>query len=127
MNDDPLNDTLFGLTAVTGTIAAILLVGLVVVGGYQLGWWLEEDAVNRSAEISDQSVNRESALREEALDQHDTVLDLRATLSTATDDQKPALEARIAAAIDRFCDSYGQIDNVDVPDSTHQFANEECA
>lgn len=115
-----------GPTVFVAVATVILSFALLAWGGYELGWWLEEDAVNRSAEISDNSVNRESALREEALDHHDTVLNLRTTLTTATESQQPALEAQIAASIDRFCDSYGQIDNLQLPDSVNEFADKEC-
>lgn len=120
------DETFFGITATSMVIAFVCGMALLAWGGYELGWWLEEDRVNRSAEISDNSVNRESALREDALDHHDTVLRLRATHASASDEQKPTLEAQITASLDRFCDSYGQIDNLQLPDSVNEFADKEC-
>lgn len=47
---------------------AIVVVALVIVGGYQLGWWLKKDAVNRNAKINQDTYGRQNALVEQILD-----------------------------------------------------------
>lgn len=47
---------------ILATIGTILVIGLVVVGGYLGGWWLQEDAVNRTAQINQNSYGRQVAL-----------------------------------------------------------------
>lgn len=49
-------------TGILATILGIILVVGIVVGGYLGGWWLQKDAVNRTAEINQGSYGRQVAL-----------------------------------------------------------------
>ncbi len=58
-------------SAAANTLAvllAIVLIAAVIVGGYQLGWWLKKDAVNRNAKINQDTYGRQNALVEQILD-----------------------------------------------------------
>jgi hypothetical protein len=52
---------------VLGVIAALAATAVLAVGGYQAGWWLQKDAVNRTAKINAGSYNRQAALVDEVL------------------------------------------------------------
>lgn len=112
---------------IMGGIAATAVAVVAIVGLYQLGWWAEEDAVNRRAEIADESFARQSALRDEALDYHETVLELDVALTGASESQRPALEAQRANQLDRFCDSWGLLNSdIDLPRSVETYGEENC-
>lgn len=53
--------------AVLYTIVGLILLAAIVVGGYQLGWWLKQNAVNRNAKINRTSYEVQQTYREEVL------------------------------------------------------------
>ena len=55
-------------SAVAIGVGAIVLTAGIAVGGYQLNWWLRDQAVNRTAEINQDSYGRQNALVEQILD-----------------------------------------------------------
>jgi type II secretory pathway component PulM len=53
---------------VLATIGGLLLCVAIVIGGWQLGWWLKDETVNRNAQILQDSYGRQNALVEQVLD-----------------------------------------------------------
>lgn len=49
-------------TAVLATILGLVLVVALIIGGWQLGWWLKKETVNRNAQINQGSYGRQVAL-----------------------------------------------------------------
>lgn len=54
-----------GLRTVTAVLIAVLLVAVIAVGGWQLGWWLKSASVNKNARIQQDSYGRQTALIEQ--------------------------------------------------------------
>lgn len=113
---------------VFAVIGGLLLTVLLAVGGWQLGWWMNESGTNRRARINNDSYARQSALVDDVLDKHRTALDIDVQLATATPAQAAPLRAQRIAVVAQFCDSFGQIKpTVTVPASVASFASQECA
>ncbi len=86
---------IFSSTAVV--VVTLVLIIAVVVGGYQLGWWLKEDSVNRNAQINQDSYNRQNALVEQILD------DIREVEQGGLpDSQRKAIIAQICDSADKL-------------------------
>lgn len=108
-------------------IGAAVLVVAIAVGGWVGGWWLREEATNRTTAIANDSLARQSALVDSVLDRHRTALDIDVQLSTATPDQAAALHAQRTAVVNQFCDDYVQLTGrMTVPSSIDTFAAQEC-
>ena len=106
---------------------AVLLVGIVV-GGWQLGWWASEEAVNRRAEINEQSFARQTALQEEVLTRYREVTKIDTQLTYANDEQAKALRAQRKALVVRLCDAEARMTGrVTIPADAQAFVQEECA
>ena len=87
-------------------LAGVLVAGAVVaVCAYLGGWWLQEDAENRRAEIRRDSFERQETLRDELLDQAADLTDLDVQLAhpDLTDDQRSALRGQREAMRTQLC------------------------
>lgn len=105
-----------------------LLVVAALVGLYFLGWFLKEQAVNRTTAINNDSLARQSALVNEVTDLHTQITDLDVTLAgELTGSQKNAVLTNRAALVNNLCDRYGQMtDKVTISPSIDAFASKEC-
>jgi len=101
---------------VLATIVTIMLVVGVVVGGYQLGWWLNSQSVNRNARIQQDSYGRQSALT-------------TAVLREATDLQDPNLPpAQRVALVAEFCINASMLTGtIHLPAATQALITKECS
>lgn len=109
------------------TAGALLLILVAVVGAYQLGWWLEEDRVNREAEIDNDSYARQSALNDQVIDDYRTITDIDVQLSNASEEQAKPLRAQRQAILNEFCDNYAQLTGTtSLSDSILAYAEREC-
>lgn len=112
-----------------GKIALIaLLVVAALVGLYFLGWFLREQAVNRTSAINNDSFARQTALANEVTDLHTQITDLEVTAAgDLTAEQKTLVLTNRAALVDNLCSKYGQMtDTVTVASDIHAFAAKEC-
>jgi hypothetical protein len=87
-----------------GCIVAAIAVALAI-GGYQLGWWLREENVNRTAEIRRDSFERQETLRDQIIAQADDLarVDVQLANPTITGDQAAALGGQRAAMSRQLC------------------------
>jgi hypothetical protein len=100
---------------VLSVIVGLLLIVGITIGGYQLNWWLREDAVNRTSEINQDSYARQDALTSQVLDD-------------IAEAQDPAIpDAQRIAIIDQICDSAAKLTGaIALPNSANQFIAKEC-
>lgn len=82
---------------VTAALLALALLAALAVGGWQLGWWLKSESVNRNAKIQQDSYGRQNALVEQILDD----------VAEAQDPNLPASQR--AAITDQVCDSAAKL------------------
>jgi hypothetical protein len=102
-------------TGVLATVVAIVLLVGIVVGGYQLGWWLNKNATNRTAQIYQDSYGRQTALVDSIVD------DIKEA-------QNPNLpkQQRIAI-VDQICDNADHLSDVTrLPQHAITFIAQEC-
>ena len=105
----------------------IAIAGGVVIGGYQLGWWLREEAVNRGAEIREDSFARQTALQAEVLDLYRDITNIDVQLMAADGEAAPVIRAQRIAIKDRLCDAYARMNpDFAISQSAAAFAAREC-
>lgn len=100
--------------ALTILVVLLLVVGLAV-GGWQLGWWLREESVQRSAEIRQTTFGRQNALVEQILD------DIREA------QQANIPDAQRIAVVNIICDSAAKLTgSIELPAHANEFIQQEC-
>lgn len=107
-------------------VGVLLLVGLAI-GGWQLGWWMEQESTNRRTGIANESLARQQARVDEVLDTSRTIADIDVQLATVTEEQAAALSAQRQAVVNQFCDAYsGLTGRLTVPQSAITLNAQEC-
>ncbi len=101
-------------TGVLATVAAIAVVIAIVIGGYQLGWWLNKNATNRQAQIYQDSYGRQTALVDSIVD------DIKEAEGNIPANQRIAI-------VDQICDNAAHLsDETRLPQHAIIFINQEC-
>jgi hypothetical protein len=96
-------------------ILSVLMIALLSVGVFYLGWWIKEFAVNRNAEINQDSYGRQNALVEQILD------DIGEAEGNIPPNQRVAI-------IDGVCDSASKLTGtIELPFNAQQFIQENCS
>lgn len=102
-------------SAVMATIIGILVMIAIVIGGWQLGWWLKSETVNRNAVILQDSYGRQNALVEQILD------DVREVEAGNLPPQQ------VIAITSQICDSAAKLTgSIQLPQSAASFVAREC-
>jgi hypothetical protein len=97
------------------TIIGILVMIAIVIGGWQLGWWLKSETVNRNAVILQDSYGRQNALVEQILD------DVREVEAGNLPPQQ------VIAITSQICDSAAKLTgSIQLPQSAASFVAREC-
>ena len=103
------------LATTAGVIASIVLVVTLSVGLFFLGWWIKEYAVNRNAEIRQDSYGRQDALVAQILD------DIAEAEGNIPPNQR-------VAVIDGICDSAAKLTgSIELPYNARAFIQENCS
>ena len=94
-----------------GTAGALFLLVAIFAVGYQLRWWLREDAINRQAEINRDSFEFQETARSEIIDLASDLAELEVTIAhpDLTPAQVTAFEAQQDAIADRLCEQAARI------------------
>lgn len=96
-------------------LAGLVLVALVVVGGWQLGWWLKSESTDRNARIQQNTYGRQNALVEQILD------DIK---DAETAGIPPAQRKAI---VDQVCDSAAKLTgSIQLSAGAQSFVAKEC-
>jgi hypothetical protein len=107
-----------------GTVVVLLVVAAVVVGGWQLGWWIKGASTNRNANIARHNDGRQIAYVAQARNL-DTVLAGIDVQVRQSPDQAAVLTAQRLDIRNRFCAVANTVD--DVPsDLAADMAREGC-
>ncbi len=115
---------------VLAVILGLVILAGVIVGGYQLGWWLRKNEVNRSAKINRQSYEVQQTYREKALDDITGVRELDAQIADpAYASDVPQLRAARVALIRETCDAISRLttSGAGVDPDVQSFHDQECA
>jgi uncharacterized protein YgfB (UPF0149 family) len=115
------------LSAVLAVLLGILLLVLLAIGGWQLGWWMKEESTNRNTGIANESLARQQARVDEVLDKAETLADIDVQIALVTPEQAKPILAQRAAVVEQFCNAYGGLTGrLTVPASIDALASEEC-
>lgn len=103
------NVTVTGRNLILAAFTVIVL-AVIIFGGWQLGWWFRAQNVNRSAAINRSSLAFQQAKVDELTRKQADLKALQATASTTQDaDQKAQLDAQAAAITSIICADYAQV------------------
>ena len=98
----------------TSIIGFLLCIGIII-GGWQLGWWLKSETVNRNAVILQDSYGRQNALVEQVLD------DIREVEAGNLPPQQ------VIAITAQICDSTAKLTgSIQLPQSAVAFTARNC-
>ena len=107
---DGSDDVTFTGRALVLGAAAVVTTGAVLFGGWEAGWWLKAQNVNRSAAINRQSLGFQQARVDEVTRKVADLKTLKVTASTTQDaDQKAQLDAQVQAIQSIVCADYAQL------------------
>lgn len=114
--------------SIVGVLVALAVVAGIVIGGYQLGWWLREQRVNRGAEIRRGSFEYQETRRDEIVRQSGLLADIDAQLANPdlTAEQSSALRAQREAVARQLCNIAADLIGYTAPD-IDQIINRECS
>lgn len=116
---------------VLGTIAALIVVIGILIGGYQLHWWLRGQEVNRSAKINRTSYEVQQTYREKALDDIASVRAVDAQLAepSTSGAVKQQLRAQRTAIVTQTCDAISRLttSGAGVDPDIQSFHDGECS
>ena len=108
--------------------AAIVILTAIVIGGWQLGWWMQNSAANHQAVITQNGYGAQSAYVQETR----TLMVEIATIQTQLVDpstpasELSALKGQQAAEINQACALANNI-TMNVPSDIYQFASSNCS
>lgn len=111
-------------------LASLIIVAAVIVGGYQLHWWLRKNEVNRSAKINRQSYEVQQTYREKALDDIALVRTIDTQIADPADAADvPQLRAQRTATVTETCDAISRLttSGAGVDPDIQSFHDSECA
>lgn len=100
---------------VFSVIGGLVVIVALTIGGWQLGWWLKDETVNRNAQILQDSYGRQNALVEQTLD------DIREVEAGNLPPQQ------VIAITAQICDSAAKLTGtIQLPPSAASFVAREC-
>lgn len=111
------------------TVAGLIVVVAVIVGGYQLGWWLTGNAVNRSAKINRQSYDVQQTYLEKARDDIALVRAIDVQIADKRNaDDVDQLTAQRTATVTQTCDAISRLttSGAGVDPDVQTFHDQEC-
>lgn len=117
-------------TAALATILGLVLIVGLAIGGWQLGWFLKSETVNRNAKINRTSYEVQQTYHEKVLSDMDDVRRLDSQISDrAYADQVFELRAQRIAAIRVTCDHISRLttSGAGLDPDIQSFDTKECA
>ena len=107
-------------------VSALVLIALIVVGGWNLGWWMKAYSVKKNAEIYQHSYERQTALQQEMLSNIATVQQIQVQIAETSGAEQQALEAQQHAIIEQVCnDNQTLLQSSETPEIM-QFVQNNC-
>lgn len=111
---------------VLGIAGAILLVAVIVVGGWQIGWWFRTQNVNRESHLIRNGYANQQTLRDQITQNISNVLDVSVQIAGAPAAQRPSLVAQRAAIVSIVCGDAAQVAGDPLDAQQSQFVDANC-
>lgn len=106
-------------------VAAILAVALIVLGGWQIGWWFAGQNVNRESHLIRNSYSNQQTLRDEITANVQNVFAINAQIAEDPS-AAPALKAQRVAVVNIICGDAVQVVGDPLAPSQASFINANC-
>lgn len=111
--------------AVAVSIGAVFLIGVIVVGGYLGGWWLQTDTTNRHSKLLRKSFERQATYRDEMVRKIEDIVSIDVQL-VQSPELAPQLGAQRKALVHIVCRDNGYIQG-GLDSDTSIFVAKECS
>ena len=95
--------------AVVGVIAGLAVVGVVVLGGWKVGWWFTNQNANREGHVIRNSYSNQQTLRDQITAGIGNVTDMDRQIAAAKGDNATTLTAQRRAIANQVCGEAEQI------------------
>lgn len=110
-----------GFKTAAAVIVGFILVVVLGIAAWQLGWFVEAKNVDRRTQVDNNSMGRQQALTSKVLRDISTVRTMDNQVPT------PALKAQRIAIVEDICTNAGLLTgSVTMPASAESFINKEC-
>ena len=112
---------------VTAFFAAVVLIFVIVFGGYELGWFFKNNSTQRNAHLNRSGYEAQATYRDEATRQIANVsaIDVQLADPSISADEKVALKAQRTAIVQIVCTDYNHLQG-DISLNITQFATANC-
>ena len=111
-----------GIKTAFTVIAAFVVVVILSVAVWQLGWFVKAKDTDRQTQVTDKSIGRQQALTSKVL------RDIRTVQTMDAQGQTPALKAQRIAIVNELCDNAALLTgSVTMPATADSFISQECA
>jgi len=108
-------------------IAATLVIGLIMVGGWRLHWWLTGKAVNYQSHIIRNSYSNQQTLRDQITQQISNILSINTQLTqTNNAGEQAALRAQRIAIGGILCQQASEVVGDPLPVQQQDYINRNC-
>lgn len=114
-----------GRYIVGGLVAAVLLIGVLTFGGWEIGWWFKGQNVNRESHILRNSYANQQTLRDQITAQIGNVLSIGPQIAEEPS-AAPQLKAQRAAIVNIVCGDAVQVVGDPLPSSQATFIKSNC-
>jgi predicted negative regulator of RcsB-dependent stress response len=118
-----VKDYLKGTFAV---VAGLAVLGAVILGGWQAGWWFTNQNANREAHVIRNSYSNQQTLRDQITKGLGDVMDMDHQIAQATGDNKTTLIAQRRAIANLACQEAEQVTGDDLPTDQQSWVADNC-
>ena len=108
-------------------LVAFALIFIIIFGGYELGWFFQNNSAQRQSHLNRSGFEAQSTYRDEATRQIDNVsaIDVQLVDPSISADEKVLLNAQRKAVVQIVCNDYNHLQG-DISLNITQFAKANC-
>lgn len=110
---------------IAGTVAVFAALALIVVGGWQAGWWFQQSATDHAAHINRSSYGNQQTLRDRISADLGVVTDI-STQIVENPAEAAQLKAQRHAMVDKVCREAEQVTGDSLPNDQVAFVSANC-
>ena len=107
-------------------VAGLAVLGGVILGGWQAGWWFTNQNVNREAHVIRNSYSNQQTLRDQITKGIGDVTDMDRQITQASGDNKTALTAQRRAIANQVCSEAEQVTGDELPSDQQDWVGTNC-
>lgn len=113
--------------AFIAVVASLVVLVLLAIGAWYLGWFVKEKNVNKAGEVAQQSYSRQVGIAQQTSTLATSIATVDVQITTATPDQAAALRAQRTAMVTQLCDQAAQLNDTAQPSAAAvRLITQEC-